>query len=228
MSIEFTATARRLGLYSAAATTALLVAYAVTLAVGLATLESPDHPIRDPMFSILEILIIVMMPAMVALMVAVHAWAPRPLKTLSLVSVIFMGLLAGLTCSLHFVVLTISRQPDFAGQAWLSLFLSFRWPSIVYSLDILGWDIFFALSMLFAAPVFRGNRLALWIRGTMIASGVLALAGLMGVALGDMQVRNIGILGYVGVFLIVCVLLAVLFQRAVPVASQDVDLPAGR
>jgi hypothetical protein len=228
MSIEFTATARRLGLSAAVATTALLVAYAVTLAVGLAALESPDDPIRDPMFSILEILIIVMMPAMVALMVAVHAWAPRPLKTLSLVSVIFIGLLAGLTCNLHFVVLTISRQPDFAGQAWLPLFLSFRWPSIVYSLDILGWDIFFALSMLFAAPVFRGNRLALWIRGTMIASGVLALAGLIGVALGDMQVRNIGILGYVGGFLIVCVLLAVLFYRTVPVASQDVELPAGR
>jgi len=34
----------------------------------------------------------------------------------------------------------------------------------------------------------------------MIASGVLALAGLSGVVVGDMQLRNIGIVGYVGVF----------------------------
>ena len=221
MSIEFTATARRLGVFSAAATAVLLVAYAVTLAVGLALLESPDDPIRDPMFTILEVLIIVMMPAMVALMVAVHAWAPWPVKVLSLTSVVFMGLLAGLTCSLHFVVLTLSRHPVFAEQSWLPLFMSFKWPSVVYSLDILGWDIFFALSMLFAAPAFNGSRLAVWVRGTMIASGVLALAGLIGVALGNMQVRNIGILGYVGVFLIVCVLLAGLFYRATPVVSRE-------
>ncbi len=216
MSIEFNTTARRLGLISAVATAVLLVAYAVTLAAGLAGLESPDQPISDPLFSILEILIIVMMPAMVALMVAIHAWAPQPVKVLGLISIVFMGLLAGLTCSLHFVLLTLSRQAIFVENSWLPLFMSFKWPSVAYSLDILGWDIFFALSMLFAAPVFSGSRLAVWVRVTMIASGVLALAGLIGVALGDMQVRNIGILGYVGVFLIVCVLLARLFYRATP------------
>jgi len=221
MSIEFSATARRLGMFSAAATAVLLVAYAATLAVGLALLESPDDPIRDPMFTILEVLIIVMMPAMVALMVVVHAWAPRSIKALSLTSVIFMGLLAGLTCSLHFVVLTLSRHPAFAEQSWLPVFMSFKWPSVVYSLDILGWDFFFALSMLFAAPAFNGSRLAVWVRGTMIASGMLALTGLFGVVLGNMQVRNIGILGYVGVFLVVCVLLAGLFYRTAPVVSRE-------
>src|ERR687883_1103951 len=106
-SVKFTATARSLGIFSAAATVILLVAYALTLAVGLASLESPQQPIGDPMFSILEILIILMMPAMVALMVAVHAWAPLAVKTLSLISLVFMGLLAGETCSLHFVILTL-------------------------------------------------------------------------------------------------------------------------
>ena len=214
--MKFTATARRLGIFSAAATVILFVAYAVTLIVGLLSLESPQQPIGDPMFTILEVLIITMMPAMVALMVAVHAWAPMHAKTLSLTSLVFMGLLAGVTCSLHFVILTLSRQPEFTGQPWLPLVLSFKWPSVVYALDILGWDIFFPLSMLFAAPVFRGNRLAVWIRVLMIASGVLALAGLSGVVVGDMQVRNIGIVGYVGVFLVVAALLAVFFHRAKP------------
>ena len=214
--MKFTATARNLGIFSATATVILLVAYAVTLAVGLLSLESPQQPIDDPMFTILEILIIIMMPAMVALMVAVHAWAPMHAKTLSLTSVIFMGLLTGLTCSVHFVILTLSRQPEFTAQPWLPLVLSVNWPSVVYALDILAWDIFFPLSMLFAAPVFWGSRLAAWIRVLMIASGVLAFAGLSGVVVGDMQLRNIGIVGYVGVFLVVAALLAVLFYRATP------------
>jgi hypothetical protein len=214
--MKFTATARSFWILSAAATVILLVAYAVTLVVGLLSLESPQEPIGDPMFTLLEILIIVMMPAMVALMVAVHAWAPMRAKTLTLTSVVFMGLLAGVTCIVHFCVLTLSRQPEFAGQLWLPLVLSFNWPSVVYALDILAWDIFFPLSMLFAAPVFWGSRLAAWVRVLMIASGVLAFAGLSGVVVGDMQLRNIGIVGYVGVFLVVAALLAVLFYRATP------------
>jgi hypothetical protein len=214
--MKFTATARSLGIFSAAATVILLVAYAVTLGVGLASLESPQQPIGDPMFTILEVLIIVMMPVMVALMVAVHAWAPMQAKTLTLTSLVFMGLLAGVTSVVHFCVLTLSRQPEFTEQPWLPLVLSFNWPSVVYALDILGWDVFFPLSMLFAALVFQGSRLAAWIRVLMIASGVLSLAGLSGAVAGDMQLRNIGIVGYVGVFLVVAALLAVLFYRTTP------------
>jgi hypothetical protein len=214
--IKFTATARSLGIFSAAATLILLVAYALTLALGLASLESPQQPIDDPMFTILEVLIISIMPAMVALMVAVHAWAPMHAKALSLTSLVFMGMLAELTCSVHFVILTLSRQPEFTAQPWLPLVLSFTWPSVVYALDILGWDVFFPLSMLFAALVFQGSPLAAWIRVLMIASGVLSLAGLSGVVARDMQLRNIGIVGYVGVFLVVAALLAVLFYRTTP------------
>ena len=216
MTIEFTGTARRLGIGSAIAVVALEAAYAVTLVIGLASLESPQQPIGEPMFSILEVLIILMTPALVALMVAVHAWAPPHARTLSLTALVFMGLLAGLTATLHFVILTLSRQPEFARLELLPLFLSFEWPSLAYALDILAWDVFFAVSLLFAAPVFSGSRLAAWIRVSMTASAVLALAGLSGVAAGDMRLRNIGIVGYVPVFLVVAVLLAVLFFRTAP------------
>jgi hypothetical protein len=196
------------------------LAYAVTLTVGFMSLKSPQQPIDDPMFSILEVLIIVMMPMMVALMVAVHAWAPSHAKALSLTAVVFMGLLAGVTCSLHFVILTLSRQVAFTSQPWLRLFLSFKWPSVAYALDILAWDFFFALSMFFAAPVFSGSRLATSIRVLMITSGALALAGLSGVVAGDMQLRNIGIVGYLVVFLVVAGLLGVLFYRTRPQRRQ--------
>jgi hypothetical protein len=226
MAIQFSATARRLGIFSAVGVAVLDVAYAITLTVGFLSLKSPHEPIGDPMFSILEILIILMMPAMVALMVAVHAWAPLQAKTLSLTALVFMGLLAGETCGVHFVILTLTRQAAFAGRPWLPLFLSFRWPSVAYALDILGWDFFFALSMLFAAPVFGGSRLTVSIRMLMTTSGLLALAGLSGVVAGDMQLRNIGIVGYVGVFLVVACLLAVLFSQPMPVV--DPGRPDGR
>ena len=214
--MKFTATARSLGIFSAAVTVILLVAYTVTLTVGLASLKSPDQPIGDPIFTILEVLIILMMPAMVALMVTVHAWAPVHARTLTLTSLVFMGLLAGVTCVVHFCVLTLSRQPEFAGRPWKPLVFQFAWPSVVYALDILAWDVFFPLSMLFAAPAIRGTRLATWIRVLMIASGVLSLAGLSGVVTGNMQLRNIGIVGYDGVFLFVAALLAILFYRTTP------------
>ena len=51
------------------------------------------------------------------LMVAVHAWAPPRGKALT--CVVFMSLRAVVTCGLHFVVLTLSRQEAVAGQAWL-------------------------------------------------------------------------------------------------------------
>lgn len=75
--------------------------------------------------------------------------------------------------------------------------------------------------MFFAAPALVGSRLAHSIRALMIVAGVLALAGLGGVIAGDMQLRNIGIVGYVGVFLVVVVLLAVLFHREAPRAVSQ-------
>ena len=214
--MEFSDVARRLGISSGAAVFLLLIVYSVTLVAGQMSLQSPHEQIGDPYFTMLEVLIIVMMPAMVVLMVAVHSWAPAKLKVLSLSALVFMGLATGVTCSLHFAILTLSRQPAFSALELLPLFVSFEWPSVSYALDIVAWDVFFPLSMLFAAPVFGGSGLALSVRVLMIVSGVLSLAGLSGVAAGDMGLRNIGIAGYVGVFLVVALLLVVLFYRSKP------------
>ena len=212
----FTASARQVGMVSAAGTVFLDAVYAATLLVGLLSLHSPEQPIGDPWFSILEILIILMMPIIVALIVAVHAWVPAGAKVFSLMALVFVSLAAGLTCSIHFVILTVGRRAALSGLAWMPLLLSFKWPSVSYALDILAWDVFFALSVLFAAQVFRGNRLATSIRVLLVASGALALAGLSGIIVGDMQLRNIGIVGYVGVFPVAALLLAVLFYRTTP------------
>jgi hypothetical protein len=213
MSMEYTPSARRLGISTSIASVVVSLAYAVTLGVGLASLKSPDDAIGDPMFTLMEILIIVLMPLLVGLIAALYTRASVSTKPLVAIALVFIGLSAGLTSSLHFMILALSRQQAFIDMPSSKLFLSFDWPSIPYALDILAWDVFFALAMLFAAPSLTGSRLANAIRYLMIISGVLSLAGLSGVALNNMQLRNIGVAGYLGVFLMVAALLTLLFHR---------------
>ena len=219
--LDFTEMDRRIGICAALAVFVSEVAYAPVLVLGFLALKSPEEPIPDPYFSILELIIIVMAPLLVVLMVVVHAYAPRDRKTYSLTALVFMTILAGITSCVHFVILTVSRQMESTGLLWLSFLFSFRWPSVVYALDILAWDLFFGLSMLFAAPVFKIGRLERLVRFGLVLSGVLSLAGLIGPVTGNMQLRNIGIVGYVGVFSVVCLLLAETFRRTRRPESRD-------
>jgi hypothetical protein len=216
----FTSQHRAIGRAAAWAVSLFLVLYAVTTVLGFLSLRSPLDPIGDPYFSIMKLLILLIAPLMVLSMVAVHAYASPGVKAYSLSALVFMILLAGITSCVHFVSLTVSPQIEATGLTWVPMFLSFKWPSVVYALDILAWDWFFALSMLFAAPVFKGGRLETAVRVLMIISGVLSLAGLIGVALADMQVRNIGIIGYALVAIFVFLLLGIVFGRTQCVAGD--------
>lgn len=219
----FTLQHRAVGRIGAWGVFVFLVMYAVTTALGFLSLESPDDPIGDPFFTIMELLIVLIAPLMVVSMVAVHAYASPEVKVYSFTALIFMILLAAITSSVHFVVLTVSRQLEAMGLAGSSLLFSFKWPSVAYTLDILAWDWFFALSMLLAALVFKGGKLEKTVRLLMIISGVLSLAGLIGVPLANMQVRNIGIIGYAVVTLFIFPLLGIIFGRTPP-APGDAEL----
>ena len=80
---QFTATARRVGLVAAVASVGMIAVYAIILIIGVASLPSQDVPVADPWFSALEIIIIMLMPALMALMVAIHAWAPAERRALA-------------------------------------------------------------------------------------------------------------------------------------------------
>jgi hypothetical protein len=216
----FTPQHRAIGRTAAWGVFFLGVVYAVTTVLGFLSLKSPQDPIGDPYFSIMELIIVIMAPLMTVCMVAVHAYAPPEAKAYSFTALVFMILLAGITSSVHFVILTVSHQIEATGLTWVPLFLSFKWPSVVYALDILAWDWFFALSLLFAAPVFKVGRLEVTVRILMIVSGSLSLVGLIGVPLADMQVRNIGIIGYAVVAPVVFLLLGIVFGRTQHVAGD--------
>ena len=213
MGNGYTASIRRMGIVAGWGTAALIVLYVGALAMGLATLPDASTPIADPWFTAMELLILFMMPVIVLLMVAVHGWSSDGARGYALAALINMALVALLTSMIHFSVLTLSRQPAFVALPDVHLLLSFEWPSVVYSLDILAWDVFFPIAVLLAVPSFRGGGLPGVIRALLIGSGVLAIAGLSGVVTGNMQLRNIGIVGYAVVFPVAAAAIAVLFQR---------------
>ena len=211
---DFTAQCRVAGRAAAWAVFVLGVVYAVITMLGFLSLQSPQDPIGEPYVTLMELLIVIMAPFYIVSMVAVHAYAPPEQKFYSLLALIFMILLAGLTSTIHFIVLTVGPQLAAAGLPWTPLFFAWKWPSVAYAVDILAWDWFFALAMLFAAAVFKTGRLERTVRMLMILSGVLSLAGLLGVFLADMQVRNIGIIGYAVVAPVAFLLIGIVFGNA--------------
>ena len=84
---SFAPAARRLGVASGAAVALLCAAHAGVLGAGLLTLPSPAHPVQPPWFTLMELLILAISPAMVALAVALHAWVPPGRKPLALAGV---------------------------------------------------------------------------------------------------------------------------------------------
>ena len=216
---------RRLGLAAAVACVLVIMTYGGVLIAGLCALPSPQVPIGDPFFTILEILIIVLTLPLVALMSVVHAWAPQQAKVYSSMALVFIGLLAGVTACVHFVILTVGHASG-ADQDMAFLF-SFTWPSVVYALDILAWDVFFALAVLCAAVVFSGGGLLRLIRVLLLLSGTMALVGLVSVVVGDMRWRFIGIAGYVLVFPLAVTCIGVLFFRVPTVIAAVQSVTAG-
>ncbi len=203
----------RIGVLAGTAVALLSIAYAVVLGIGLLTLPSTDSPIRDPWFTLMELQILVLAPTMVAFTVGLHAWVPSARKSCAQLGIAFMSMCALVTCCVHFSVLALSRQPEFEAGVWKTLVFAFRWPSVVYALDILAWDVFFPLAALCAALAIQGAGLAGLALRLLYASAALALVGLAGVPLGNMNVRNIGIVGYVVPFPMAAFLLAIVFRR---------------
>lgn len=129
---------------------------------------------------------------MTVALIAVHHRAEESDKLNSLTALVLICLNTGITSCVHFSILALGHTAEAQSLPGFAFWFSFRWPSVVYALDILAWDWFFGLSMLFLAPVFWRRRP---LSELLVLSGVLSLAGLLGVALENMPIRNIGILG---------------------------------
>lgn len=203
---------RLAGMWSARAIVVLELVYIAVFVAGFASLGNTSKPLPDPYLAIAEVLILVMAPTMVMLMLAIHHVAPREAKPYTLIALGWMVAAAAFTMVVHFVELTVARHINpatFSGYGWI---FGFRWPSTFYAIDIVAWDVFFALALLFAVPAFAHRSDAKRVRQGLIASGSLSLIGLIGPFANALGWRTIGILGYTVVFGLTCIPLSRAFK----------------
>ncbi|MCU0386202.1 MAG: hypothetical protein MUE38_09245, partial [Flavihumibacter sp.] len=154
------------------------IVYAGITAAGLLSLESPDTPIADPYFSIMEMLSILIALLMGVCLVAIHYSTLSDKKFYSLLAVLFMFVTICITSIVHFLILSLSTTPEALSIPWHSFLFSFKWPSVVYTLDILAWDLFFGLSMIFLSGVFERRST---VRYLLLLAGIISLVGLIGI-----------------------------------------------
>ncbi len=198
-----------LGLWSSRAFLLLGVAYVAAIGSGFLSNRNLKDPVKDPHLATAEVLILLMAPVMVTLSVAIHASTPSDERPYTLIALGWMVAAAATTSIVHFVELTVGRQLGTAEHPAYERVFGFRWPSILYAVDIVAWDIFFALALLFTTPAFDGEAA---IQAGLLASGLLALIGLVGPVTGRIPWRAIGIFGYAVVFPATCIPLSRHFE----------------
>lgn len=213
----------RIGVWSARFIVVISIAYVVIVVAGFVSIGNLRDPLPDPYLAIAELLILAMAPVMVMLMAVIHTCAPVRARLFSLTALGWMLLAAGLTMMVHFVELTVVRRIDPASVPGFPRLFDFAWPSMLYSIDVVAWDLLLGLSLLCAAAVFTGRRYAMARRG-LVLSGVLCLVGLIGPATDVMAWRAIGIFGYAVVFPLTCLALSRAFTPAPP-APTEADTP---
>jgi hypothetical protein len=203
---------RMLGAWSARAIFFIEVAYVAVFVAGFASIRNTNDPLPDPYLAIAEILILVLAPIMVCLMHAIHRCAPKQARPFTQVALGWMLAAAAFTTVVHFVQLTVARHIDPATFSGYARIFGWRWPSTFYAIDIVAWDVFFGLSLLFAVPAFAHGRDARLVRRGLILSGSLCLIGLIGPFANVIGLRTIGILGYTVVFGLTCLPLGRTFK----------------
>ena len=182
------------------------ICYVAVLMVGIAA-EGLSEPIADPTLAVMEVLTLLSAILIVVVMGAIYESAGAAQRTVGVVALAFAVLMAGLTSAVHFVALTSGRQTGFT---------VLQWPSTLYAVELLAWDVFLGLSLLFAGFAFRDRPHGVAVRRLLLLAGTLALLGTAGPITGDMALQRIGILGYGGVLPVAALLLAKYFQSLEP------------
>jgi hypothetical protein len=222
---SWTPTDRRIGRWAAITVVVIAVVYITTgtiwLVSNISSVTIQTLAPSEPYLTIMEILMLLLNPAMVVLFAAIHVYAPPNKKTCSQAAFGFLLLLVAITGVVHFVHLTVIRRTTSVTVSEVFAFYHSRndGHTAMFAAEMLGWDFFFGLALLFAAPVFKGDRLQAAIRTGLIVSGLLCLVGFSGPTSGDMRFQVLAILGYAFGFPFVCLLLAKLFAR-----SEEADV----
>ncbi len=192
----------RLGYLSSIGMVLVGVLYALVVGFGIAQ-AGLQNPIIDPTLAVMEAITLLSAPLIVILMVAMYGVANKERKVFGILALSFAIIMAGLTSSVHFYALTAGRQTDFT---------TLEWPSALYAIELLAWDIFLGMALVCAALTFDDSKRFRRARWSLFATGILCLIGGVGPFLGNMALQRIGIVGYGIALPISCIFLARVFH----------------
>jgi hypothetical protein len=188
--------------------TAIGILYIIVVTVGIGTADKASGKISDQVLVIMEVLTLLSAIAFLLLSVSLHFLTSKKLRIFSMTGLLFMAISTALTCCVHFIGLTVSKDLIKVNNSFEGLF-SFNWPSLLFSIDILAWDLFFGLAFLFLGIPFLHCKEERKIGVIMIISGMFSLLGLIALPLNNMNIRFIGIFGYTVLPVIACIMLII-------------------
>jgi hypothetical protein len=102
---------RLAGRWSARAVVAISAVYAAVMVAGFGSIGNLTDPLPDPYLGVAEVLILLLAPAMVVLVAAVHACAPVHLRMFSLIAFGWMLVAACLTIPITCLALSRAFAP---------------------------------------------------------------------------------------------------------------------
>src|SRR5262245_29091856 len=177
---------------------ALTVAYFATgiLWLRLRPSSSDAFTPADPFLAILEWLIILSAIRFIFIAAGAQASATERRRAFGSAALAFAIVFAALTCAAHFAQLTVlPRSPA----------PIVTWASVPMALDLLGWDLFFGLSLICIA--FANSDQPTWPRRLFLAAGVLCILGTSGPVSGHVRLHLFATIGYAFLFPIGCFVL---------------------
>ncbi len=205
--------AYRIGFWSAVISTAggLVYFFVILAAILTGNYNLPPSSFMQVFGGIMTLIISLLL---VVLMASLHSVTLAGKRVFSLISLGFTLLFAVAVSINRFSQLGVVQQSIDAGSTvGIEWFLPYGEHSILFGLEMLGWDWFLGFAMLFAAPLFTGGRLQIWLRCLMLLYAVLALVG----ALAFLLASPLSVISFAAwglVLFIITALLAVYFRQA--------------
>ncbi len=215
----------QIGIWSSALSALFAISFGVSIVILVLKMQSSqqlssgwsginDYLANFNSISLLPIIpSILLVPAFVALMVCVHAYAAGPKRIWSQLGLAYTLLYAGMAFTNYVIQLISVRRALLSGEpGGLDMLVHGNPHSIFWSL--VSCYIFMNLAMLFAAPVFQGGRLETWIRRFFYLNGISVIFTLASVLIDNPMIFNLGSLViWCPIFSIAAVLLTRLFYR---------------
>jgi hypothetical protein len=152
-------------------------------------------------------------PAILVVFAVIAELSPKEKRVLGTVGLSFAILFVAMVTINRFVQFTVVRQSSPAEQGSdLARFLPYSAGSVMFALEILGWEFFLSLACLFVAPLFSGPRLHCGIRWLFVLYGLFALIGVVGFVTAT-PLTALGFVAFGPVLLALSVSLSILFRR---------------